>query len=251
MTNPVAGRSVDYSAWSSGTLSVSVAEGYERWAATYDRSPNPLLALEEHCLDPLIPNLSGKYVLDLACGTGRCFERLARKGACLIVGSDSSMGMLSVAARKDTERTVLVRADAYHLPYADAQFDFALCSFAIGHIWDVERFASECVRVLKSRGEMFVTDLHPQAYALGWRTKFRDGAIAVEIPSFSRSSAEVVNTFLSAGFECAETAAFSFGPPEEAIFRRAGKLDLFEAACRGPAICLYRCRRGASAYARK
>jgi ubiquinone/menaquinone biosynthesis C-methylase UbiE len=252
VTNPVASRMVNCSvALSSGPLCVSVSEGYERWAATYDRSPNPLLALEERCLDPLIPNLSGKCVLDVACGTGRWFKRLAGKEARSIVGSDSSVGMLSVAARKNTERTVLVLADAYRLPYADARFDFAVCSFAIGHIWAVQPFASECARILKPCAEMFVTDLHPQAYALGWRTGFRDGAIALEIPSLPRSSVEVVNTFLSAGFECAETAAFSFGPPEASIFRRAGKLAFFDSACRSPAICLYRFRRRESPYAGK
>lgn len=223
-------------------LCVSVSEGYARWAATYDRSPNPLLALEERCLDSLVPNLSEKCVLDAACGTGRWFERLARKGARSIVGCDLSSAMLSMAASKDSKRTMLVRADACHLPYPDAQFDFALCSFAIGHIWALERFAIECARVLKSRSELFVTDLHPQAYTVGWRTGFRDGEIAIEIPSIPRSPAEFVNTFSSAGLECEETAPFSFGPPEEGIFRCARKLTLFEIACRGPAICLYRFR---------
>jgi ubiquinone/menaquinone biosynthesis C-methylase UbiE len=235
-------RAEDAAVPATAPLCVSVSEGYARWAATYDRSPNPLLALEERCLDSLIPNLSGKCILDVACGTGRWFERLALKGAGSIVGSDSSSAMLAVAARKAAKRTVLVRADARHLAYARAQFDFALCSFAIGHIWAVDSFAIECARVLKSRAELFVTDLHPHTYALGWRTRFRDGSRAVEISSLPRSSAEVVNAFLTAGFECEQTAAFSLGAPEEMIFRNAGKLSVFEAACRGPAICLYRFR---------
>lgn len=240
MTNSVASGLDSFGAPLSDPLSVAVSDGYERWAATYDRNPNPLLALEERCLDSLIPDLSGKCVLDMACGTGRWFKRLACKEARSIVGCDFSSAMLSVAARKELKRTMLVRADACRLPHPDAQFDFVLCSFAIGHIWPVEHFAIECTRILKPQCELFVTDLHPQAYTLGWRTGFRDGAVRVEIPSLPRSSAEVVNTFLSAGFESAEIDAFSFGAPEKMIFRNAGKLSVFEAACRGPAICLYR-----------
>ena len=52
-------------------ICVSVQEGYERWAPTYDHDPNPLLALEERQLKLMIPPLKGKRVLDLACGTGR------------------------------------------------------------------------------------------------------------------------------------------------------------------------------------
>src|SRR5579863_129417 len=44
---------------------VSVEEGYERWAPTYDHAPNPLLHLEERKLAALLPDLSGKHVLDL------------------------------------------------------------------------------------------------------------------------------------------------------------------------------------------
>src|SRR5690606_22097258 len=46
------------------------------WAETYDRSPNPLLALEERLLPPLLPDLRGLTALDAACGAGRWLGRL-------------------------------------------------------------------------------------------------------------------------------------------------------------------------------
>ena len=33
---------------------LSIREGYRRWADTYDRDPNPLLALEERVAAPLL-----------------------------------------------------------------------------------------------------------------------------------------------------------------------------------------------------
>ena len=63
------------------SCAISVAEGYERWAPTYDHAPNPLLAREERHLLPLLEDLQSKRMLDLACGTGRWLEKLATRGA--------------------------------------------------------------------------------------------------------------------------------------------------------------------------
>ncbi|MGD0226654.1 MAG: methyltransferase domain-containing protein [Terriglobia bacterium] len=90
---------------------ISVEEGYERWAPTYDRDPNPLLALEERQLQLMIPPLKGKRVLDLACGTGRWLAWLMAAGATSGVGVDSSRAMLDVAKGKSAARSRLVQAD--------------------------------------------------------------------------------------------------------------------------------------------
>ena len=115
---------------SDGPSSVSAAEGYERWAPSYDRTPNPLLAREERYLVPLLPDLHDKHVLDLACGTGRWLERLLARGAHLGVGVDFSIAMLGIARRKVTLTGRLARADCLRLPFRTSVFDLAVCSFA-------------------------------------------------------------------------------------------------------------------------
>src|SRR5579863_3159981 len=91
---------------------VSVEEGYERWAETYDDAPNPLLHLEERKLTALLPDLDGKCALDLACGTGRWLEKLLGMGARLQVGVDFSAAMLRVAGKKSALHGRLARADS-------------------------------------------------------------------------------------------------------------------------------------------
>jgi len=52
-------------------VQIGITAGYDKWAATYDRDPNPLIALEESVVLELVGDVRGKQVLDLGCGTGR------------------------------------------------------------------------------------------------------------------------------------------------------------------------------------
>ena len=213
------------------------AEGYERWASSYDATPNPLLALEERAVIPLLPSVWGKCVLDLCCGTGRWLRILAPRLPALIVGVDASTAMLSIASRGFRQ---LVRADCLQLPFAGSLFDFVMCSFAVGHITDLGPFARECARILKPTGSLFVTDLHPHAYARGWRTGFRDSQGAVQIQSVSHSWRDSAQVFTSAGLCCAAMHDFRFGSAERKIFYQAGKPGLFSQAAAVPAVRLSR-----------
>lgn len=218
------------------------ADGYNRWAGTYDSGLNPLLALEERCVFPLLPRLHNLRVLDLACGTGRWLDFLVTRGASSVVGVDLSMGMLSVSASKRNCNSRLVRADISSLPFPASHFDFAICSFTVGHISEVALFARECRRVLKPRASLWVNDVHPEAYKAGWRTGFRDHRGPVEIETVVRTKAELVRAFRNAGFQSAELNQFAFGLEEKTIFLGAGRGRLFLDACRLPAIlvCQFR-----------
>jgi len=214
------------------------SEGYDRWAVTYDSALNPLLALEERCVFPLLPALQNLRVLDLACGTGRWCGFLATKGANRVVGVDLSVGMLSVSASKSNLRSRLVRADISYLPFPANHFEFAICSFAVGHVSDIGLFARECRRVLKPRASLWVTDVHPEAYKAGWRTGFRDQSGRVEIETVTRTEEEFVRAFHDAEFKSAELMQFAFGLAEKAIFLRSGRSRSFPDACRVPAILI-------------
>jgi malonyl-CoA O-methyltransferase len=226
-----------------GKSCVSVQEGYERWAPTYDRDPNPLLALEERQLKLMIPPLVGKRVLDLACGTGRWLTWLTEGGARTGVGVDFSAAMLHAAKGKSVVRKALVQADCGALPFANAIFDLVVCSFAVGHVLDLLGMACEVGRVAAARADVLVSDLHPLAYAQGWRTGFRDDQGAAEITAWPRSEQESVAAWLLAGFKCIQSAECRLGEPERPIFARAGKTHLFEEVCKIPGVLILHFRR--------
>jgi len=222
---------------------VSVEEGYARWAATYDQTPNPLLALEQRCLRPLIPDVAGKCVLDLACGTGRWLEKLLAAKPSLGIGIDLSLPMLEVAQQKATMAGRLARADCLQLPFPSDVFDLAVCSFAVEHIRNLSGVAAEWSRVLKHSADLFITGLHPAAYATGWRAGFRDGQDAMQIDAVPHSAKEMIALFLGAGFELRHTLECFVGEPERPLFAYSGKERLFDAARGVPAIMISHFRR--------
>jgi ubiquinone/menaquinone biosynthesis C-methylase UbiE len=224
---------------------VSVQEGYERWAPTYDRDPNPLLALEERQLKLLLPPLAGKRVLDLACGTGRWLEWLMTGGASSGVGVDFSPAMLAAAKEKSAVRGRVVQADCRAVPFAHAVFNLMICSFALGHIADLRSVAREVGRVATPGADVYVSDLHPLAYGQGWQTRFRDRRGAVEIATWPRSAQEFLSPWDSAGLDCAQLVECRFSEPERRVFTQAGKGRVFEDFCRVPAVLIGHFQRSA------
>jgi ubiquinone/menaquinone biosynthesis C-methylase UbiE len=226
---------------------VSVEEGYRRWATSYDQSPNPLLALEQRCLLPLLPSIAGKQVIDLACGTGRWLEKLSALGPALRIGIDLSGAMLAVAQEKEAIAGRLAKADCLNLPFRNAVFDLAFCSFAIEHIANLGELGPEWSRILRQSADLYITELHPEAYDSGWRAGFRDRQCAMQIDAAPHSATEIIRVFNSNGFELAHLQECFVGEPERPLFAYAGKERYFDAARVVPAILILHFRRGSSA----
>jgi ubiquinone/menaquinone biosynthesis C-methylase UbiE len=216
------------------------------WAATYDNDPNPLLALEERELMPLLPDLEGAFVLDVACGTGRWLNRLLGRGIRRGVGIDLSPEMLAQARRKQALYSRLVCADCTAMPIASGIADLALCSFAVSYVARLERFASELSRVVRKGGRLILTDFHPSCHRRGWRRTFRHMGGVVEILDFQYSIGELCAAFQVSGFDLESILSPSFGEAERTVFRKCGKEHLFEKAREGPAIMICRFRLGNS-----
>jgi SAM-dependent methyltransferase len=94
----------------------------------------------------------GQSVLDVACGTGvvaRTARDVTHGGR--VVGVDLNPAMLEVAreARPDLE---WVQGDAEGLPFADAEFDVALCQSALFFFADPGRAVAEMARVVAPGG---------------------------------------------------------------------------------------------------
>lgn len=215
-----------------GSPAVTVNEGYALWAPSYDHDPNPLLALEERTLEGLLPDLAGKPVLDIGCGTGRWLQRRFRSAT----GVDLSADMLSQASKKPGLQGRLVRGDCLALPFRSEAADFVMCSFVIGHVRDLNMFARELARVTRPRADCYVTDVHPAACAMDWRTSFRHAGGRTEIVTFARSVAGIQDVITTQGFGLIGSFEPCLGAAEKPIFERARKQHLFDQLAEIPAL---------------
>jgi len=150
---------------------LGVVDAYARWAATYPpEAHNELMRLEQQMLLGLLPDVSGKNVLDLACGSGRYLKKLLDRGAKVALGLDVSPEMLRRAKEVTTN---LVRGDLLHLPFQPHTFEVITCGMAVGHVQDLSSALAEMSRVLIPGGLVVYSDFHPFAHLSGGKRSFR------------------------------------------------------------------------------
>ncbi|MGQ0627241.1 MAG: class I SAM-dependent methyltransferase, partial [Phycisphaerales bacterium] len=161
---------------------VPTREGYDRWSPVYDGDGNPLVALEERYVRPMLGNLRGLRVADVGCGTGRHALRMAREGA-VVTGLDFSGGMLEQARSKasDPSHGPLPVSFIEHdlsrpLPLEDSAFDRVLCALVLDHIQDVQSLMAEFRRICAPSGFILISVMHPAMMLRGVQARFDDTA---------------------------------------------------------------------------
>jgi malonyl-CoA O-methyltransferase len=181
-----------------GYREVEVIEGYDVWAPTYDSERNPLIALEENITLDLISNVRNQRILDLGCGTGRYCELLAKRGA-KVVGIDPSSKMLEFAKRKITPNcrfeVRLGRIEDADFP--TSYFDVVISALTVGHILELEPVIREVSRIIKSKGRLIISDMHPYWFVSGYDyVKFLDAnGQEYRIPEYTHLFEEYWNLF--------------------------------------------------------
>lgn len=217
-------------------MQVSASVGYSKWAASYDETLNPVLALESRILPSLLSAVSGKRVLDAGCGTGRWMQYLADHGA-RVWGVDSCEPMLSQGRRKQAVVGRCLGGDLSCLPFPDDSFDLALCSLTLSYTPDIQRGVAELARVAPT---VIITDLHPEAMRRGWTRSFREDGKTWHIDHFPYTAGQLVQAAKDAGLAMTARIDAVFGEPEREIFDRAGKASAFEAVSNYPALLITR-----------
>lgn len=114
----------------------------------------------------------GEGVVDVGCGTGAATRLAAVKvgSSGRVAGVDVNAGMLDVArSMASTDGAVIewFEDSAYQLPFADAEFDVALCAQTLQFLDDRPRALAEMHRVLKPGGRIAVSlwcDIHDNPY---------------------------------------------------------------------------------------
>jgi len=135
---------------------------FEGYKAIRDRETNLNDLLEQPAMKRLLPDLSGKAVLDLGCGYGHNCIDFIEHGAEKVIGIDISKKMLEVALRESSNEKIeyinMSMTDIASLPY---KFDLVYSSLAFHYIEDFEKLTADIYSLLNDNGCLLFSQEHP------------------------------------------------------------------------------------------
>ena len=140
-------------------------EAFDRFTSAADSFSDNV---ERPAIELLIGSVKGQRVLELGCGSGPYSVWLAERGA-KVVGLDLSLTMISLAqerAKKQNLEADFRVADIRDpLPFKDADFDLIFSATALHYVDDLGATIREVARVMKPRGCLVASVLHPMSTA--------------------------------------------------------------------------------------
>src|SRR5258708_33484970 len=105
----------------------------------------------------VLPDVAGRDVIELGCGTAYFGAWLKRRGARRVVGIDVTPAQLRTARACDAEFGLgleLVEANAENIPLESAQFDLAVSEYGASIWCEPELWIAEASRLLRPGGEL-------------------------------------------------------------------------------------------------
>jgi 2-polyprenyl-3-methyl-5-hydroxy-6-metoxy-1,4-benzoquinol methylase len=158
--------------------------------------PSPEMQdLRKAVLSVVLPQISGRKILDIGCGTGSITIDMARMNPDSTVYGVEIVDGLVQQCRMNAEllgvqNTEFKNGDIYDLPFEDNSVDTATCFFMLHHLDDVQRALLETRRVLKAEGKLIAVDpirhFHgPSLDESGWQRFFEGAGYSVETMNIS------------------------------------------------------------------
>jgi SAM-dependent methyltransferase len=135
---------------------ISVVDGYDGWATSYDGEDNGCFPMRDDVLAPMLDRLPPGRTLDAACGTGAVARQLIQRGH-EVIGVDLSQAMLA-RARRAVPEALFLSGHLTRLPLADDQVDHMVCSLALTHLADLTVFFAEAKRLMRPGGHLLLLD---------------------------------------------------------------------------------------------
>ncbi len=135
---------------------------FEGYKSIRERKDNYNILLEQPAMSSLLPDLSGKNVLDLGCGYGENAGNFIERGASSVVAVDISEKMLEVAMRKNADgRIKYLNMSMTDIDTLGMKFDFVYSSLAFHYIEDFVSFSRKIYDCLNPGGKLLFSQEHP------------------------------------------------------------------------------------------
>lgn len=134
--------------------------------AGYVQLPRQVLGLEGApewpAIRALLPDPTGKQVVDLGCGFGWTARWFRQQGAASVLGLDLSRNMIQRARAETADAAIEYRiADLDTLTLARASFDIAYSALTFHYVQDFDRLARQIHKCLQPGGHLVFSIEHP------------------------------------------------------------------------------------------
>jgi len=133
-------------------------EEYDQFAKQYAEGTEDLEQKTRSHFYSELPQLKGKLLLDVGCGSGHDGAYYALQGA-VVYGLDVSEKEIAMAQQRACG--VFVKASMESIPYEPDMFDVVTSLYAIQHTEDVPQSILEMIRVAKPGGVIAILAKHP------------------------------------------------------------------------------------------
>jgi toxoflavin synthase len=142
---------------------------YDGIAAEYKRAKQQpwRMHVEHHTLFELLGDLSGKSVLDLACGEGFLTRFIKQAGASRVLGVDLSDGMIALAREQEARSPLGIEyrvQDAGRIDLGEELFDVVTAGYLLNYASTREELLAMCEsisRALKPGGRFISVNNNP------------------------------------------------------------------------------------------
>ena len=113
-------------------------------------------------LDALLPDVTGKTVLDLGCGDGKHCADFIVRGAKTVVGIDISEKMLQIAQTQNANDAIrYIKMSMTDIAELGETFDLIYSNMAFHYIEDFAAFAKTLFNILNPGGLLLFSQEHP------------------------------------------------------------------------------------------
>ena len=117
---------------------------------------------EWHQLQPLIPPLQGKSVLDLGCGYGWHSKYASEQGATSVLGLDLSKKMIAEAQKRNSAANIIYKVgDIEEYEYPENTYDLVISNLVLHYVADLDSIFTMVYQTLKAGGTFLFNIEHP------------------------------------------------------------------------------------------
>jgi 2-polyprenyl-3-methyl-5-hydroxy-6-metoxy-1,4-benzoquinol methylase len=182
------------------TDELNVAEGYARWASTYDDAVSPIIDVEQPALIRALESFPKGTATDVCCGTGRVAELLHQLGH-RVTGMDQSREMVEMATQKNPSIPYRVRALGLNGPaIAEEPQDLVTCALALAHFPDLVPPLRDIAMMLRPGGSAVITTPHPVFVTLDGQAFFNcDEGYSPWVRNHPHQFSDYLRAFQAAG----------------------------------------------------